>query len=358
MLSNKAIDALGLMGGVLPAVGIAMMLTTIFKGKARYFFFIGFLLASFFDAGVLACALLFTVIGLLFVNFDTEDFEAFKAVETNQQQFAVIDKKDLVHGWVKWELFCESAYNYERMQGLGFATAMVPILRKTTGGDKDKMIAGLQLHSMFFNTDHDFGGAILGMCAAMEEQKALGEDIPDEAFISLKTGLMGPCAGIGDTLSQVVLLPILSVIFMNFALEGYMWAPIAYTVIFLAIFYGAGYFMLMMGYKSGGEAVVKLIGSNLLKKAIDLANIVGCGVAGAMITNYVSFNWTVTVFNGEVQVFDLQADLFDAIIPGFMPFIITLGCYFAIKKGCKNWVLMVSLMVITFILGILGLATA
>ncbi len=355
MLQGPILDALSVMGGVLPAVGIAMMLTMIFNGKARVFFFLGFLATSYLGLGTIPALFIFLCVGILVVGFSAEDMDAFRNVQTNETAFKVITKKDLLHGWVRWELFCESLYNYERMQGIGFVTAMVPILRKTTGGDKQKMIDGLKLHSMFFNTDHDFGGAIYGVCAAMEEQKALGADIPDEAFISLKAGLMGPCAGIGDTLSQVVLLPAVSVIFINLALQGATWAPLAYTIIFLAIFYGVGYLYLMVGYKSGGEAIIRLIGSNLFHKAIELANIVGCGVAGAMINNFVSFNWNVTMYENEQVVFDLQNDLFDALVPGLMPLLITLGIYYAIKKGKSVTLIMVVLMVVSFILGILGL---
>ncbi|MBR6260218.1 MAG: PTS system mannose/fructose/sorbose family transporter subunit IID [Erysipelotrichaceae bacterium] len=354
-LQGPVLDALSVMGGVLPAVGIAMMMTMIFNGKAKVFFFLGFLATSFLGLGTIPTMLIFLCVGFLVVGFDQEDFLAFKNVQTNETAFEVISKKDLIHGWVLWELFCESLYNYERMQGIGFVTAMVPILRKTTKGDKQKMIDGLKLHSMFFNTDHDFGGAIYGVCAAMEEQKALGQDIPDEAFISLKAGLMGPCAGIGDTLSQVLLLPALSVIFINLALNGATWAPLAYTIIFIAIFYGVGYIYLMVGYKSGGEAIIRLIGSNLFHKAIELANIVGCGVAGAMINNFVSFNWNVAMYENEMPVFDLQTDVFDALVPGLMPLAITLGIYYAIKKGKKVSVIMIFLMVVSFVLGILRL---
>ena len=354
-LQGPALDALGVMGGVLPAVGIAMMMTMIFNGKAKVFFFLGFLCTTYLGLGTIASLLIFGCIAFLLVGFTTEDLIAFKAVQTNDTAYKVITKKDLIHGWVLWELFCESLYNYERMQGIGFCTAMVPVLKKTTGGDKQKMIDGLKLHSMFFNTDHDFGGAIYGVCAAMEEQKALGADIPDEAFISLKAGLMGPCAGIGDTLSQVLLLPALSVIFINLALNGATWAPIAYTVIFLAIFYGVGYLYLMVGYHSGGEAIIRLIGSNLFHKAIEFANIVGCAVAGAMINNFVSFNWNIAMYENGMPVFDLQTDVFDALIPGLMPLLITLGIYKAIKDGKKVSVIMLVLMVASFVLGLLGL---
>ena len=44
-----------------------------------------------------------------------------------------------------WHWFCESCYNYERMQGLGFCTAMIPLLRKIYKGDDEAMIAAMSV---------------------------------------------------------------------------------------------------------------------------------------------------------------------------------------------------------------------
>ena len=75
------------------------------------------------------------------------------------------------------------------MQGLGFCTAMIPLLRKIYKGDDEAMIAAMKRQSMFFNTDHDFGGMILGICASMEdrvkrimERYELGERSAKEAI--------------------------------------------------------------------------------------------------------------------------------------------------------------------------------
>ncbi|MBQ2656117.1 MAG: PTS system mannose/fructose/sorbose family transporter subunit IID, partial [Erysipelotrichaceae bacterium] len=48
-------------------------------------------------------------------------------------------------------------------------------------------------------------------------------------------------------------------------------------------------------------------------------------------------------------------DVFDALVPGLMPLAITLGIYYAVKKGKKVSVIMVFLMVVSFVLGILRL---
>ena len=354
-LSGRVLDALSVMGGMLPAVGVGMMLLSIFKGNARWFLFLGFLATSFLGLNTIAVAFIFLIVAVLMVGFTESDFAGFKSIQQNNDlSYQYFTKKDLRHSWYLWHWFCESCYNYERMQGLGFCTAMIPLLRKIYKGDDEAMIAAMKRQSMFFNTDHDFGGMILGICASMEEQKRSGADIPDEAFVALKSGLMGPCAGIGDTLSQVVLLPVLSVIFINLATQGAVWAPIAYTVLFMAIFYGVGYWMLNVGYKSGGEAVLKLMESGIFDKVVKVANILGCAVCGALICSYVSFNWNVVMMREGVEVFNLQTGVFDAILPNMMPLLLTMGVYGLSKKGVKSSYITFGTMLLGFVLGLLG----
>ena len=174
-LSGRVLDALSVMGGMLPAVGVGMMLLSIFKGNARWFLFLGFLATSFLGLNTIAVAFIFLIVAVLMVGFTESDFAGFKSIQQNNDlSYQYFTKKDLRHSWFMWHWFCESCYNYERMQGLGFCTAMIPLLRKIYKGDDEAMIAAMKRQSMFFNTDHDFGGMILGICASMEEQKRSG----------------------------------------------------------------------------------------------------------------------------------------------------------------------------------------
>ena len=188
----------------------------------------------------------------------------------------------------------------------------------------------------------------------MEEQKRSGADIPDEAFVALKSGLMGPCAGhrrhsvSGRSASRSVRY------FINLATQGAVWAPIAYTVLFMAIFYGVGYWMLNVGYKSGGEAVLKLMESGIFDKVVKVANILGCAVCGALICSYVSFNWNVVMMREGVEVFNLQTGVFDAILPNMMPLLLTMGVYGLSKKGVKSSYITFGTMLLGFVLGLLG----
>jgi len=45
---------------------------------------------------------------------------------------------------------------------------------------------------VFFNTEPNFGNVIHGTVIAMEEQRANGAAIDDDAINSVKSGLMGP----------------------------------------------------------------------------------------------------------------------------------------------------------------------
>ena len=62
---------------------------------------------------------------------------------------------------------------------------------------------------VFYNTEAVFGSVINGITIAMEEQKAKGAPIDDETITSVKSGLMGPMAGVGDSLDWATFKPII-----------------------------------------------------------------------------------------------------------------------------------------------------
>ncbi len=132
-LSGRVLDALSVMGGMLPAVGVGMMLLSIFKGNARWFLFLGFLATSFLGLNTIAVAFIFLIVAVLMVGFTESDFAGFKSIQQNNDlSYQYFTKKDLRHSWFLWHWFCESCYNYERMQGLGFCTAMIPCCARST----------------------------------------------------------------------------------------------------------------------------------------------------------------------------------------------------------------------------------
>ena len=83
------------------------------------------------------------------------------------------------------------------MQSMGFCVTMIPAIKRLYSKKEDQA-AALKRHLEFFNTQPWIGSTIMGVTAAMEQEKANGEDIDDATISGIKVGLMGPLAGVGD----------------------------------------------------------------------------------------------------------------------------------------------------------------
>ena len=85
----------------------------------------------------------------------------------------------------------------------GFFSGMRNIIDKLYDDDPEQKAEACQRHMEFYNSEFALvGPVILGAAIAMEEEKANGADIDGQAISAIKTSLMGPLAGIGDTLRQ------------------------------------------------------------------------------------------------------------------------------------------------------------
>ena len=72
--------------------------------------------------------------------------------------------------------------------------------------------------------------------------------------------------------------------------------------------------------------------SGLINKVVDVAMIMGCTVIGGLVAQYVSIRVGIQI-NVSDSIFDLQKQLFDAVLPGILPLVLTLLCYKCINKG-------------------------
>ncbi len=111
--------------------------------------------------------------------------------------------------YVMWHSqLLQGSWNYERMENGGWAYSMIPALRKLYP-NKEDMAAALQRHLVFFNTQPYLASPIIGVTLALEEDKANGVEVDDEAIQGVKVGMMGPLAGVGDPVFWYTVRPIL-----------------------------------------------------------------------------------------------------------------------------------------------------
>lgn len=273
----------------------------------------------------------------------------------NKIEKIVLTKKDIQKSFWRWTFFSHANYNYERLQATGVIHAFSPIFKKLYGGDKEGMKNALERHMQFFNTEPSFGGPILSVAIAMEEGKANGAEIEEEAINGFKTGLMGPLAGIGDTLWQGTLIPILLSFTIPFAAEGnIVLGPILFFVLHMAIMLILAYSLWMKGYETGREGIVKLMQSDQLNKVLSFTRILGPIVIGALAAQFVSVSTPLEI-NLGAEVLSFQTGVLDTLVPGLLPFVITMLTYYLLKRKLKPTTVLVVLVLIGVIGGSFGL---
>jgi len=253
-----------------------------------------------------------------------------------EQPRVQLTRGDVQRSFWLWTFFSHANYNYERLQGTAFAQAMTPIIRKLYR-NPEEIKAALKRHLVFFNTEPNVGGVIHGAVIAMEEQRANGADIDDDAINSVKSGLMGPLAGVGDSITQGTITPILLTIGISLAGSGNVLGPILYFVLEVGIMLSLAYVMWMQGYDRGREGVISILRSGLLDRVIMGASVLGNLVLGALAAQFVVIHvsWHPVFGNdprtGKPVPFPLQ-DTLDKLLPGLLPLLFVLLTWWLIAR--------------------------
>lgn len=103
-------------------------------------------------------------------------------------------------------LYLQAFFTPDRMQGIGFAFSLIPVLERLYSGAA--RAAALRRHVGYFNTHPVLAGHVLGAVARLEERRARGEGVSEERVDSIKRALASPLAALGDALFWVTLRPL------------------------------------------------------------------------------------------------------------------------------------------------------
>lgn len=258
----------------------------------------------------------------------------------DKKQEKILNKKDITKAYIRWWWTAEISNSFERMQAVAVCATMGPILQKLYK-NKEDLVAALKRHLIFFNSQAIWGGLIHGTAIAMEEEKAMGQEIPDEVITGIKTGLMGPLAGIGDTLDWGTMQTLFTAIAISFGATGSIVAPIFPCILGIWLFV-EGLYLFRFGYSLGRESIRHILSGGIVKKLIDGASILGLFMMGSLSAMVVKLNTTIK-FDVSGKDFIVQ-DVLDKIAPDLLP----LGAIFLVY-----WMMKYKKMSITKVLCIL-----
>jgi mannose/fructose/N-acetylgalactosamine-specific phosphotransferase system component IID len=244
-----------------------------------------------------------------------------------------LTKKDIAKASWRWLFFHQSAHNYERMMGTGFAHSLSGALEKLYKNDKEGLKEALKRNLSFFNTEPQLGAIIPGISLALEETYANDETFDPEIISSTKNALMGPIAGIGDSILVGTLNPILLSIGIGLSTDGSIVGPLTFLISWVAIVVTLKYWLFVKGYSLGLDAVKILTNEQLKVKITTGLTMIGLivigGVASSTIQAPIAFEYTSGDMTIKIQ------EIVDKIMPNLVPLGVALVSYFLVAK--KNW---------------------
>ena len=268
------------------------------------------------------------------------------------EQKVTLTKGDILSTYFR-STFLLGSFNFERMQSMGFCVSMIPIIKRLYSKKEDQA-AALKRHLEFFNTQPWVGSAIMGVTAAMEQERANGaKDVDDAAISGVKVGLMGPLAGVGDPIFWGTLRPVLAALGAGIALTGSILGPLLFFILINVIRAVTRWYGFKYGYEKGTE-IVSDMGGGRLQKITQGASILGLFVMGSLVSKWTSINVPLELTRyknqlGEEVVVTLQGVLND-LLPGLLALLLTFLCMYLLRKKVNAMVIIFGL----FGVGILG----
>lgn len=256
-----------------------------------------------------------------------------------------------------WRTFpLQACFCFERMQNVGFAYMMVPALKKLYTDKKDISDA-LKRHLAIFNTTPAVVSFIAGASIAMEEKfkkaKDNGEEVDEESINAVKTALMGPLAGIGDSFFWGTFRIIGAGIGTSLAAKGSILGAILFLLIYNIPNFLVRYYGLKMGYKSSVGFLASMNEGGVVAVLTEAAKVLGLLVVGSMCASMVSISTPFVLHLNGTKI--VLQEIFDGIIKGFLPLGFTFIIYALLEKGMKSTTLLWGILVLGIVCSFFGI---
>ncbi|SEN72929.1 PTS system, mannose-specific IID component [Amphibacillus marinus] len=262
-----------------------------------------------------------------------------------------VTKKDLKQ--VFWRSFAlQGAFNYERMQNLGYGYAMLPIIKRLYS-KKEEQSAAMERHLEIFNTTPQVSPLIMGISAAMEEENANSDAFDVASINAVKASLMGPLAGIGDSLFWGTFRIIAAGIGVSLASNGNILGPLIFLLLFNTPHFLVRLLGLKYGYEVGINSLERIQREGLMDTVMNVVTIVGLLVVGSLVGSLLNIN-TPLVFEVSGAEVVIQ-EILDSILPNMLPLAFVFLLFRLIRKEISVTKLTLATLVVGVVLSIIGI---
>lgn len=242
--------------------------------------------------------------------------------------------------WRSWAI--QDSWNYERQMNMGFLYGIAPTIDRLYPDENDpEQVArrkeAYQRHMAFYNCTPQTSAFVLGLASSMEEEYARDpENFDPETINAVKTSLMGPLSGIGDSFFQGTIRTIAFGLGTALAMQGSMLGPVLAMVISAAFSVPITWYAGKFGYEMGNSFLERLQ-SGTMEKIMYGCGIVGLMAIGGMVATLIGITTPLTFSDGAVVI----QDILNGIVPMVLDLGAVMGMYWLVKHNAKtSWLLL------------------
>lgn len=253
--------------------------------------------------------------------------------------------------WRSLNAHCSRVGGQARQMAIGFLWQIMPALNRYYKDQPEKKKEALYRHVQFCNVSNAIYPFLAGLVASMEKENSEVDDFDTSSIVAIKAALMGPLAGIGDSLLFSVVRVIAAGIGISFALQGSILGPILFFLIYngctMALRFSLGY----VYFISGSSFITNMYQNGTLKILTKCAGILGLIMVGAMTASTVKFTTAISIPIPGGEAVALQSSL-DTLFLGLVPLLLTFGCKKLLDKNVNiNWI-MVGIFVLSLMMAV------
>lgn len=243
--------------------------------------------------------------------------------------------------WRSWAI--QDSWNYERQMNMGFLYGIAPTIDRLYPDVNDpeqvaKRQEAYERHMAFYNCTPQTSAFVLGLASSMEEEYARDpENFDPETINAVKTSLMGPLSGIGDSFFQGTIRTIAFGLGTALAVQGSMLGPVLAMVISAAFSIPITWYAGKFGYKMGNSFLDRLQ-SGTMEKIMYACGIVGLMAIGGMVATLIGITTPLSFSGGTVVL----QDILNGIVPMILDLAAVMGMYWLVKHNVKtSWLLLI-----------------
>ena len=359
-------NGFGVIAGLLPGLGLVLCVQFIGKQELLPYFLVGFFAVLLGQTSTVFIALIGVCLAFLHIQFieykfeddyDDDEEEEETEIRNPYRPDAIFPSKTAYFWWVmKFNFFYRISQCLEYFYGTGTACTMYAQMKRVYGDNEEGLKVAYKRELKPFITNMAWGTELTTIALVMEEDIAKNGD-PDglkgQAIESFKTGLMGPMAGLGDTIEVAIFMPIFKSICYPLAAAGNIAGAFPFTYWFawqLVPSYVTG----RIGYEQGQKGLTKLLSSSIITKLLYGAGILGILLMGAMCASYCHLDFTISWTNALGVETNINAML-NSLIPGFSTLAYLGFVYLLLNKGVSFTKIMIGVVIFGLVGALIGI---